>query len=133
MGSFSLDMSAFAKKAGANADKVVRKVSFSLFSAIMKSTPVDTSRARNSWMFSVNAPDNTAPINIRSNSEADSELINGINGYKEGQELWLSNNLSYIQSLEFGHSKQSPPHAMVRLNVMRFQTFVDKAVLQSKR
>ena len=125
--SFSLDMKKFTEKAGKNADVVVRKTAIDLFSAVMRSTPVDSGRARGAWMFSINKFSDTTPINIRSDSEVQNEIIVGTSSYKAGDTLTLSNNVNYIERLEYGRSKQSPPHAMVRLNILKFQTFINNA------
>lgn len=129
--SFSLDMNTFVKKAGGNADKVVRKTAIGLFSAVMRSTPVDSGRARGAWMFSINKFSDTTPINIRSDSEVENEIIMGTASYKAGDTLTLSNNVNYAERLEYGWSKQAP-QGMVRLNILKFQTFVDNAARSLK-
>lgn len=126
MAGFALDMSKFAKKAGVNADKVVRKTAIGLFSAVMRSTPVDSGRARGAWMIDINKFSDTTPINIRSDSEVQNEIIVGASSYKAGDTLTLSNNVEYVERLEYGWSKQAP-QGMVRLNIMKFQTFVNQA------
>lgn len=156
MGSFSLDMSKFQLKSEKQLSKVVRKTAIGLFSAIMKGTPVDSGRARGAWMFSVNIPDGTAPINIRKYGEAKSEMEAGVKIAPMGSTLWLSNNLSYIETLEMGLypdpvkfgsrrkkvAKNDPIKyeiksingysyqavgGFVRLNIMKFQTFLNQS------
>jgi len=124
--SFSLDMSAFAKKAGKNADQVVRKTAIDLFSAVMQGTPVDSGRARGAWMADINKFSTTAPTTIRIDSAVTAEIIGTAAQYKAGDLITFSNNLAYIERLEYGWSKQAP-QGMVRLNVLKFQTFVNQA------
>jgi len=137
--SFSLDMSAFAKKAGTVAEENVRKTATSLFIAVMEDTPRDLGRAQGAWQMSIDAPTVTSPINIRSASEVKAEVATNALKWKAGQTLWFCNNLAYINTLEFGlypwensagvvngFSKKAP-EGFVRLNVMRFQTFINQA------
>lgn len=124
--SFALDMSKFTAKTEKQLSQIVRKTAIGLFSAVMKGTPVSSGRARGAWMFSVNKFDNTTPIDIRSDSVVQSEIIAGASSYKAGDTLTFANNVDYIERLEYGWSKQAP-QGMVRLNVMRFQTYINQA------
>lgn len=124
--SFALDMSKFTAKTDKQLSQIVRKTAFGLFSAVMKGTPVDSGRARGAWMFSINKFDDTAPTNVRSDGEVQTEILSGVAQYKAGDVLTLSNNVDYIERLEYGWSKQAPT-GMVRVNIMRFQQFVDQA------
>lgn len=126
MSNFVLDMSKFTAKTEKQLSQVVRETAIGLFSAVMRSSPVDSGRARGAWMFTIAQPSNVAPINIRSEGEVEAEILTGTASYRPGDTLWFSNNVSYILPLEYGHSQQSP-QGMVRLNVMKFQAFVNKA------
>lgn len=124
--SFALYMSKFANKTDIQLSKIVRKTALGLFSAVMKGTPVDSGRARGAWMFTLEIPSNEAPTNIRSDGEVQSEIISGVAMYKAGQTLWFSNNVNYIERLEYGWSNQAPV-GFVRINVLKFQQLVNTA------
>ena len=47
--SFTLDIKNFVEKAKKNPETVARQVSFKLFSAVIKASPVDTGRFRMNW------------------------------------------------------------------------------------
>ncbi|KAA6705316.1 HK97 gp10 family phage protein, partial [Salmonella enterica subsp. enterica serovar Lubbock] len=49
MSKFTLDIQAYVAKAKKNPETVMRAVSLKLFSAIIKSSPVDTGRFRGNW------------------------------------------------------------------------------------
>ena len=52
MANFTLDMSKFANKSLGEIEQVVRKTAIDLTTSIIKSTPVDTGRARANWFVS---------------------------------------------------------------------------------
>lgn len=132
--SFALDVSKFVEKAKKNPEKVMRQVSIKLFSAIIKATPVDTGRARNNWFASgstlsqetttYGAPQGTATIQ-RVTAATIQRVTAAINTATDWREFTLTNNLPYIQRLEYGWSKQAPA-GMVRVNVARFQQLINE-------
>lgn len=86
---------------------------------IIQGTPVDTGRARNNWFLSVGAPSNSITTSkskglatIRSLRKMPLRVIN--------RKIYLTNNLPYIQALEFGSSKQAPS-GWVRSTLMKMQ------------
>ena len=54
-----------------------------------------------------------------------------VNQYRLGDTITLSNNLPYAMRLEYGWSKKAPA-GMVRLNVARFQQWVDKEARKAR-
>lgn len=128
MTSFSLDISKFAADCGEKADQVVRMACLQLLRGVVLKTPVDTGRARANWMASVDAPavgtkdfEGDAGSGIQAPSESAGSVASiglGQQAVKlaTGRVFWLSNNLPYIERLEYGHSKQSP-QGMVRLTI----------------
>lgn len=141
--SFSLDVAKFAEKAGNNASLVVKKVATDISSRIVFRTPVDEGRARGNWFVTFGSP--SSEVSSREDKSGLStqaplpamvsafESLNGktIYSWKSG-DIWISNNLPYIQRLETGWSKQSPA-GMVRVTVREFQGYVRKAVGELKK
>lgn len=126
MGSFALDVSQFVAKANKNVDKVVRSVSIKLFSAVIKSTPVDTGRARNNWFASNGTPSiETTTYGAPQGDATIRRVTTFINGEPTARQFTLTNNLPYAERLEYGWSQQAPV-GMVRVNVMRFQTLINE-------
>jgi hypothetical protein len=122
MSTFTLDVKAFAEKAGEAADMIVRKICLDLFSDITTNTPVDTGRARANWFASVNQPSivtveySGSPASAAQGAIADAGVAIS---QATGNVFWISNNLPYIYRLEFeGWSKQAP-NGMVRLAINR--------------
>ena len=118
MSNFTLDMSKFANKSIGEIEQVVRKTAIDLTTSIIKSTPVDTGRARANWFVSFeDAIENTTEdtSSAKAISNATNKLLNG----KIGKYIYIQNNLDYAIKLEYGASKQAPA-GIVRVNVERF-------------
>jgi hypothetical protein len=92
----------------------VRAVTIGVFSSVIKMTPVDTGRAKGNWQCTIGSPANTT------NQLADSEgaMIATVPN-EAGRKVYLTNNLPYIQKLEYGHSTKAP-NGMVRVSIDRF-------------
>lgn len=119
MTTFAMQIGAFAKKAGDNADLVVRKICLDLLEDIVMHTPVDTGRARANWFTTIGTP--FAGTIEHNGAGAAAGVSIGRSGaaisQAPGNVLWISNNLPYINRLEFeGWSKQAP-QGMVRIAI----------------
>lgn len=124
--SFALDVSKFVEKAKKNPETVMRQVSIKLFSAIIKATPVDTGRARNNWFASGSTPSQeTTTYGAPQGTATIQRATAVINTATDWHEFTLTNNLPYIQRLEYGWSKQAP-QGMVRTNISRFQQLINE-------
>lgn len=92
----------------------VRAVTIGVFSSVIKMTPVKTGRAKGNWQCTIGSPADTQ--NWQSDSEG-AMIANVPN--EAGHKVYLTNNLPYIQKLEYGHSTQAPS-GMVRVSIDRF-------------
>lgn len=129
MSKFSLDISKFVEKATAAPDLVVRKVATDLLTNIVKRTPVDTGRARASWIIGLNRFEGPTQYTA-TDKNGNRTVLQGmarLSDYKPGDTVYIGSRLPYILPLEFGHSNQAPV-GMVRISVAEWQTYVDKAV-----
>ena len=125
--SFSGDIRNFAKDAAEAHDKITRAATLELFGGVIKSTPVDTGRARGNWQTAVGTPpSDQLERDDKSGAQAIAEVeANTPPG--AGQQTYLVNNLPYIMALEEGSSKKAP-EGMVRKNVARVQRIVNAAI-----
>jgi hypothetical protein len=140
--SFSLDIANFAKKAGANVDKVVRKTILDIGTRLVERTPVGDAEywqkpappgyvgghARANWSHSVGTRvvqeiDGIDPSGEVSNSR----ILASVPEKAGGQVHFLQNSVPYIIPLEDGHSRQAP-NGMVAVTVTEFQSFIDGAL-----
>ena len=132
MAGFAFEIQNFANDVNRINEDVRRAFIIKLFGAIIDSTPVDTGRAKNNWRTSVNQPNREELIDgdkagLRPKREVQSNLGKG------DVDVWMVNNLPYIVALEEGHSKDSPPEAMVRANLNRQGAIFREAVFEVRR
>ncbi|AGN89503.1 tail completion or Neck1 protein [Serratia phage Eta] len=101
--SFSLDVKAFCDKAKKNPETVMRAVSFKLFSAIIKASPVDTGRFRMNWQTSGGMPaTGELPGDDKTGNVAEGRAESFINNSVYWENFTLTNNLPYAEIIEFG-------------------------------
>lgn len=146
--SFGKGIRSFASKATAAHDKITREATLDLFGGVIKATPVGNpdnwknpeaappgyvgGRARGNWQVTIGSPasgevDRVDEIGDATMADAEAKTPPGA-----GQVVLLTNNLPYIEKLEYGHSSQAEPGAMVRKNVARVQKMVDRLIRKNK-
>jgi hypothetical protein len=75
-------------------------------------------RARSNWQCTIGSP---AMDEIEGTNYAMTEMaMSMIVPQHAGHKVYLSNNVPYIQKLEYGHSQQAPA-GMVRISIDRFE------------
>ena len=126
--SFSSDFAKFAKLTNSSLDETGRAIALELFGSIIRDTPVDTGRAKGNWFVTEGTPSTAI------SSDIDMAATGSVSG-KSLQELgnvtiklgfdFLTNNLPYIGSLEFGRSNQAPL-GMVRTTLRQFSAIAKK-------
>jgi hypothetical protein len=118
------------EKVDKGADKVVREICFKLLTDIVYETPADTGRARANWFTSINKPSNETIPFAGGGGSGQSLAINRAASditKAAGNVFWITNNLPYISSLEFGLYRDGPktiggfskqaPRGMVRIAI----------------
>lgn len=138
MASFDDQMRAFAKKANMSVEKTVKGTAIKLFSAVIKSSPVDTGRFRANWTAAGVQPSTvTTDMTDKSGSAATGAMTNYINSAKGQTVFTMANNLPYAHDIEYGgypgdgpntaggFSKQAP-QGCVRVNVARFEAILEE-------
>ena len=142
--SFSLDISKFAKKAGDNADMVVRKVVLDIGRSLVEKTPVGNpdlwqnpdnkpegyvgGHARANWSHSIGALVNQEFKEIDATGGASIDrIISSVPIKAAGKVHYIQNSLPYMQALEDGHSTQAPA-GIVAVTEVEFHDYVQKAI-----
>lgn len=126
MSGFTLDIKNFVEKAKKNPETVARQVSFKLFSAVIKASPVDTGRFRMNWQTAgAVAPSGIIDGTDKGGAAAIGDAASYIFAASDWNEFTLTNNLPYAERLEYGWSNQAP-QGMVRVNVARFNTLLEE-------
>lgn len=122
--SFGKDMQKWVKKAGISMENAVKSVRIQGLTGIIQRTPVDTGRARSSWVATTGEPSKTE-FGEQEDYPSDAALINL--GIKEANKnvddvFYFTSNLPYIRRLEYdpklqkGYSTQAPS-GMVRVTI----------------
>jgi hypothetical protein len=116
--SFSGRLKAIQQRQGDEVKNRFAAFAIQLSNAIIKSTPVDTGRASGNWFPDINNTSTSTNETARA-SDAIANVTTTGTEVKLGDTFTLTNNLPYINGLEYGNSKQAP-QGMVRINVTKF-------------
>ena len=111
MAEWSLDLSKYAEKQKVEIKEVRKAFAFALFSSIVKNTPVghpdfdeSSGRARANWNISVGHEDTSVTESTQQKVTSASQ-IRDPNG---DESIYISNNLPYINKLEYGGYPDPP-------------------------
>ena len=114
------------KKISDKVDRVLseatRATLFEVSTAIIKETPAKTGRARGNWQASVGRGASGEVEGIKSKRHGQAVAISSVDqsvSVAVGGVYFLTNNLPYIERLEYGWSQQAPS-GMVRTNMQQF-------------
>lgn len=120
LNTFSRNMRRRANEIGDNATRLVRRVALTVDAAVVLGTPVDTGRAKSNWIVQIGSaptsvidayvPGESGSTEASNIAAATAQAESVISGYQSGRdwEIYISNNLPYIQALNDGHSSQAP-------------------------
>jgi hypothetical protein len=106
--SFASDLRGFTVRASNNADQIFRGTTISLFSNIVKRTPVLSGRLKGNWQIDVNArPTGTVEeVDASAINDLDSASVNkiaaGVQQASIGDSIYMTNNLPYALPIERG-------------------------------
>lgn len=149
-GTYSLQLAEFAKRAGARANAVVRKVVIDIGARIVARSPVgDASlwkhpapkgyaggRFRANWQYG-NFSSGGIPVGEvsgidPSGAETVARIASQVPQAAAGMRHLIVNNLPYAQRLEDGWSRQAP-NGMVFLTVLEYQDIVRRAAGEARQ
>lgn len=104
MAHWTMDLNEFCKKNMVAMHEVRKNYAFALYSSIVKKTPVDTGRARANWNVSVGSPDLSTTEDTRQTPKSKDTMPDP----KGDESIFISNNLPYITTLEYGGFPNPP-------------------------
>lgn len=122
LGDFARRINILARVVDKNINDTVKWCALAIDQTVVLATPVDTGRARSNWRVSLGEPIRTViepysplasgndPSKIGENSNAAAALAQGrevISRRKPEQEIYISNNVNYIERLNAGWSAQA--------------------------
>lgn len=119
LGDLEGKMTRLSVRAEAGINRKVRRTALAILTELAVSTPVDTGRARANWTVGLGGPPddgdfpafapgkggNTAAANATASIETGKAAMSD---REPGQDIYISNNLPYIEVLNAGSSAQAP-------------------------
>ena len=113
--SFASGISGYAKRTNLSLNDAVVAVCAKASTEIIRKTPALTGRLKGNWYASIGTP-STETSEDRREAEAMAETV-GIASNAAGKVFYLTNNLSYVIPIEYGHSRIKSPQGMLRITV----------------
>jgi hypothetical protein len=119
LGDLDKKMTRLSVRAEAGINRKVRRTALAIFTELVVQTPVDTGRARSNWLIGLGGPPddgnipawapgqdgNTAAANSTATIAAGTAAVSD---REPGQDIYISNELPYIEQLNKGSSAQAP-------------------------
>ena len=112
-------------------NKIVKVAAMELFKSVIMMTPVDTGRARGNWQCTMTSPADGVIDSEQSEEATIAKMVETTLKSSIRKGIFLTNNLPYIQKLEYGGYGQGPkteggyskqaPAGMVRVSLDRIQ------------
>ena len=102
-----------------------RAVIVELFSSVIKDTPVDEGRAQGNWQTSHTVARYEEVAGAKSGAAALDDVKSTVNSSID-KDLFLSNNVPYINRLEYDGWSDQAPRGMVRKNMARVSRNIRK-------
>lgn len=127
--SWESDWKKIESKIDRTLDQGIRATILELSTAIIKDTPAKTGRARGNWQASIGrgATGEVSVVNKRAGEAKAIAEVNQKASVAVGDLYYLTNNVPYIERLEYGWSKQAPG-GMVRKNMQNFNRLLVKNI-----
>lgn len=111
-------------------DEVYRITVIKFFGQVVRASPVDTGRFRGNWFATISTPSTRTQMAIRPASQVNREIEQIVNQAENARIFWLTNNLPYAETLEFGGYRDGPktvggfsrqaPQGVVRVTARTF-------------
>lgn len=105
----------------------IKAAVFTMFSGIIEGTPVDTGRARGNWFLTQGAPSNKTVKGTRRNSLSQ---LSKLDEKRTLDKTWyLTNNLPYVEGLEYEGKSRQAPLGWVRRTIKRTRIAIKRGRL----
>lgn len=125
---FAEDFAKICERAGDKAEAVVRSAVLGLGASIVQKSPVDTGRFKGNWQYGQGAINTSTDGPLDKNGNAAISAIQaGLDAWKPGQRIYITNSLPYAKRLEYDAWSQQAPAGMVRLSVQAFAQNIAQA------
>jgi hypothetical protein len=124
------DMDKWVESVQGDMDEAVRAVCIDLSTKVILRTPVDKGRARGNWIATIDAPATGTRSQNSPTGRGTITRASRTANRAPGKVFYLTNNLPYINRLEYGYSGQAP-QGMVRVTISEFNSIVRRRARRS--
>lgn len=109
MASFKARLNQRAREVQENSNEVVKQVAATVAQVVIYGTPVDTGHARANWLAGIGTePTNEDPSEDEDGTATLIEIEGVLHTRKSEEDIYISNNVPYINRLNDGYSAQAP-------------------------
>ena len=139
---FAEDFAKICERAGDRVDAVVRSAVLGLGASIVQKSPVGNpdlwqgpapegysgGRFKGNWQYGQGAINTSTSSAIDASGESSiGRIQQGLENWKPGQRIYITNSLPYAKRLEYDAWSQQAPGGMVRLSVQAFAQNIAQA------
>lgn len=117
------------KKYKADYEQVAKASLVRVGSQVVQRTPKDTGRAQGNWNSAYGALDSSTQ---EDGKDSIGELNVSIEGLEIGTVFYFTNNLPYIQRLEYEGWSEQAPQGMLRISTQQFPRIVEEEAKKIK-
>ena len=130
MTTFALNLAKQIEAAKEQSELVAKKITIELFSRVIEKSPVDTGRFRANWNCSIGSPNLSTSESTDQSARGEPSVskMTGqvLNFDMSDRSVFLTNNLPYAETLEYGRDNGKPgsiqaPNGMVRISIIEMQ------------
>ena len=133
---FKADLKAFSDAVGVTVGAATQKISIQIHDGVIDKTPRDTGRAAGSWGISLDTPgDYQLPEGDYGGSgraaKSQQKVLSKLQK-DPYHEVFIYNNLDYIEALNMGHSRQAPA-GFVEITLAEVEAAVDSIIAETEK
>lgn len=122
---FADSLDGYVKRTKLAVDDAVVAINSELTSNVIMKTPVKSGRARANWTATIGDEASGTTDNVDKGGQTTIAKGMGIANKSSGKVFYLTNNLAYINRLEYGYSGQAPS-GMVRITLEEIKSSLRK-------
>lgn len=129
-------------------DETYRITVIKIFGQVVRASPVQESpatggRFRGNWFATISTPSTRMRMDIRPLNQVNREIEQTVNQAANARIFWLTNNLPYAETIEFGGYRDGPktvggfsrqaPQGVVRITAMNFSRLYNENAARLSR
>lgn len=127
--SFSDVINKWTNEVKGSVQNITTEVVFKLGESFITLTPVLTGRLKGNWIATLHSPSTHSRVRYdTTGDETIDDLMAKLQEYELGDTIYIVNNLTYSEFIEFGGSRFKAPDGMFRISMSKFDVYLREAV-----